>query len=864
MFIKNLFRYLTYQVFTPGTVLKEKYESFKTLLAADRAAHDRLAALEEIYYNRRRVDFEAIVCHYEHFAASVSVMVDELLAMCPSRYWSLKDYFKKFDFYVRFMLAPPEFNFSPPFVMDMAGASLLDTGAVGKKAAVLHGLSRECHLPAPGGFVITTNAFHYFMEANDLKPFINEKLGGLNIYDSRSLDHTSREIEEAILASPLPREVETEIDALIHPMINRWKRSEKGGTLRLAMRSSGVLEDGPTSFAGQYLSLMNLDARDLFQGYKRVIASKYSSRALSYRISCGIPDHDTAMAVLVLEMIEAEAAGVMYTRDINRTPETRDLLIHSAWGLGGLVVDGRVSPDVIRVDQNGREMDIKIGSKKKRLVMNPDQGTRTVDTTDIQRIGLSLEEADILTLARWGRDLEIHFSGPQDIEWCKDKTGKLFILQSRPLKRPATTAPAALSPEPVVKEKPVCAGARTICRGAASGPVFVLKNMNQLEKIPDNAIVAAPFGLPQYVTAIHKMAGIILEAGSTAGHFASVAREFGIPATVGPEYGFDELEAGRIVTLDAGSGRVYDGKIEFPSSADRTANDFFSQSPFMRKLQYAISFCAELRLTDPASDRFVPEQCRSLHDVVRFAHETALKEMFFTGQRKGSRKKGARQLVSGLPMLFYLLDVGAGSETGLQEGLETQKILHRDHLASAPLIALFKGLSHPGICWDEASHFDWEAYDKIVMDGGIISADSPQFGSYAVVSKTYMNVNLRFGYHFVILDSMCSPSAQDNYILFRFSGGGGNDEGRWLRADFIGAVLERLGFMTKITADLIDARLMAADEKRTLETLDLTGRLLGATKLMDMYLKDHIDVEQKVEEFMAGRYDFRTITENGD
>lgn len=277
----------------------------------------------------------------------------------------------------------------------------------------------------------------------------------------------------------------------------------------------------------------------------------------------------------------------------------------------------------------------------------------------------------------------------------------------------------------------------------------------------------------------------------------------------------------------------------------------------MDTLGFAMGFCADLKLTDPKSSEFAPDHCRSLHDIVRFAHETAMQEMFFMGNRKAGRKKGARQLISGLPMLFYVLDVGGAADRGLTDS--GTEVLDLDHLASIPLKTLFKGLSHPDICWDEATHFDWDAYDKIVMAGGIISADAPQFGSYAVVSKTYMNVNLRFGYHFVILDSICSRSPKKNYILFRFSGGGGNDQGRWLRAAFIGTVLERLGYITQITGDLIDARIMETDEKTTRLTLELTGRLLGATKLMDMYLKNKRDLAERVEAFMQGRYDFRSF-----
>jgi pyruvate,water dikinase len=269
-----------------------------------------------------------------------------------------------------------------------------------------------------------------------------------------------------------------------------------------------------------------------------------------------------------------------------------------------------------------------------------------------------------------------------------------------------------------------------------------------------------------------------------------------------------------------------------------------------------MDFSAKLKLTDPQSRDFAPQGCRSLHDIIRFAHETAVKEMFLQGQRKGGRKKGARKLILPIPMLFYLLDVGRGvvPPNGKTSTLTPDKI------TSPPMTAVLKGLMDPGIHWSQASHFDWEAHDRIIMSGGIIPADSPRFGSYAVVSRRYVNINFRFGYHFVILDTFCTPAALDNYILFRFSGGGGDHTGRVLRAAFIESVLARLGFMVTVRSDLVDAEYRQGSIETMVARLESIGRLLGATKLMDMYIKNTGDVELMVDDFMAGRYDFRHHT----
>jgi pyruvate,water dikinase len=862
MLIKNFFRYWTFQVFSPGTILREKYESFMTLLKYDKAAHEFMATLEDIYYTPKKTDFQAVVKTYDQFAAAVSQMVEELLKMNPSSYWSLKAYFKKFDFYIRFMLAPPEFDFSPPFTIAFDKISSFSDAFAGKKAFTLSRLNQELHLSAPNGFVITTNAFHFFLEANNLKEPINEKLADLDISNPVSLDHTAHKIEQLILNANIPEDIETAITNAINSL-----EKGRGPHFRVALRSSAVKEDGKASFAGQYQTLLNIKKNNLLIGYKQVIASKYTAHALFYRISHGILDNETPMAVLVLEMIDSKTSGVMYTQDIEN-PLSNNLLIHSVWGQGGLLMEGEVSPDVIRVSKKDPDniFSTKIATKRKRLILKPDIQTQTIDTNEQQQKILSLGHSTALTLARWGISLETHFNEPQDIEWCQDKSGKLFILQSRPLnlKPGKISPPEKQAPPPGTKiaNKIICSGGESVCQGAGTGPVYILEQLSQIPHIPEGSVLVVRHALPQFVMAIDKMAGIIIGSGSRASHFSSIAREFGVPAIVNLKNGFPDLVQGNWVTVDAFRGIVYQGRVKSLLEKVTPKEIFFCDSSFMVKLRYVINFCAKLKLTNPTAESFVPESCRSLHDIIRFTHETAMKEMFLMGNRKGSRKKGAKRLISDIPMLFYLLDVGSGiKDVPKTKDQRDANFLTPENIASIPMKALFKGLSNPKICWSETTHFDWEEYDRIVMAGGIISADSPMFGSYAVLSKEYLNVNFRFGYHFVIIDTICSSSKEDNYILFRFSGGGGTPLGRSLRANFIKEILTRLGFMVEIKSDLVDGKFNHGSLKTTKKTLDLLGRLLGATKLMDMYLKENMEVKISIDEFMNGRYDFRSAVD---
>ena len=133
------------------------------------------------------------------------------------------------------------------------------------------------------------------------------------------------------------------------------------------------------------------------------------------------------------------------------------------------------------------------------------------------------------------------------------------------------------------------------------------------------------------------------------------------------------------------------------------------------------------------------------------------------------------------------------------------------------------------------------------------------FSSHAVISNDYMNLNFRFGYHFVIVDALCGNNRSQNTILFRFSGGGADLSQRMLRADFLNKILIRLGFEVTVKSDLVDGQFKGADLETSLQRLDMLGRLLGASRLMDMYLKDASMIDGFVDDFMQGRYHFASV-----
>ena len=170
---------------------------------------------------------------------------------------------------------------------------------------------------------------------------------------------------------------------------------------RFAVRSSAVAEDSQTSFAGQYLTVLNVAAGNILEAYKKVIASKYSPRAIFYRVNYGLSDAETPMAVLALQMIDAKTSGIIYTQDLDH-PESAYLTIHSIWGLGELLVSGETAADILTVTKEEKSKIVakKVGIKSQQMVYSQENKTDLIPLEDDEKEKISLDDATARRVAR--------------------------------------------------------------------------------------------------------------------------------------------------------------------------------------------------------------------------------------------------------------------------------------------------------------------------------------------------------------------------------------------------------------------------------------------------------------------------------
>jgi len=287
----------------------------------------------------------------------------------------------------------------------------------------------QAGFPVPDGFHITTTAYRQFVTTNGLQTKILTALKAVDITLPSSLETTSATISKLFAEIPIPTDIASSITETYTALENRQS---------VAVRSSATAEDLPeASFAGQQDTYLNIHGEeDLLEAVKKCWSSLWTARAIAYRIKNNIDQNTIALAVVVQEMVDAEAAGILFTANpINGHRD--EMVINAAWGLGEAIVGGLVSPDTIVADKvTGKVKSYEV-AEKTVITVRIEKGTNEEPLNDSRRSSKVLNEAQVIELVNISRKIESYYGSPQDIEWCHTD-GRFFIVQSRPI----TTLPA--------------------------------------------------------------------------------------------------------------------------------------------------------------------------------------------------------------------------------------------------------------------------------------------------------------------------------------------------------------------------------------------------------------------------------------
>ncbi|HLE97843.1 MAG TPA: PEP/pyruvate-binding domain-containing protein, partial [Candidatus Thermoplasmatota archaeon] len=420
---------------------------------------------------------------------------------------------------------------------------------VGGKAANL-GEMLSFSIPVPPGFCVTTLAFQRFLDEAGLAKEIFGTLAQLNVDDNKALHEASDRIRKSIVATKVPKSLRDDVTKSYKDLV----KGERDGLV--AVRSSATAEDLPeASFAGQQDTYLNVDGEeDVLQHVVRCFASLYTPRAIFYRSKHDFSHEKVAIAVVVQKMVDADKAGVMFTKHPTRGDET--VIVEAAWGLGEGVVSGNVSPDTYELTGDGKPTRIRVARKETRYVRLPHGGTGAEPVPRELLEKRVLSDAELKQLAGLGRTIESHYGTPQDVEWAFGKDLNLYVLQTRPITTIKKSGPATSAAGPQGTVLVTGLGASP---GIASGKVAVLAGAEELDKCKQGDVLVTQMTTPDMVPAMRRAVAIVTDEGGMTCHAAIVARELGVPCVVGTKQATRTLRDGLVVTIDGDKGSVTEG-----------------------------------------------------------------------------------------------------------------------------------------------------------------------------------------------------------------------------------------------------------------------------------------------------------------
>ena len=324
----------------------------------------------------------------------------------------------------------------PPSILPLASA-LASLPLAGGKGANLARLA-QAGPPVPGGFTITTQAYRAFVAANGLTERIAVVLASGSLETPEACEDASARIRDLFRQGSVPADLAAQIvDAYANL-----------GRPAVAVRSSATAEDLPEmSFAGQQDTYLNVIGDEpLLIAVVNCWSSLWTARAISYRERNGVAHVDVALAVVVQQMVESEASGVLFTAN-PLTGLRAETVIDATVGLGEALVSGQVEPDHFVVDMStGHIISRTLGAKALSVRSRPGGGT--VTTPEHPTATPALTDAQIQALAALGQQVSaLYDDTPQDIEWAL-ANDTLYLLQARPITS-LFPVPAGLSADPL-------------------------------------------------------------------------------------------------------------------------------------------------------------------------------------------------------------------------------------------------------------------------------------------------------------------------------------------------------------------------------------------------------------------------------
>ncbi|NRD73775.1 phosphoenolpyruvate synthase [Shewanella sp. VB17] len=422
----------------------------------------------------------------------------------------------------------------------------------------------------PGGYATTSYAFNEFLEQSGLNQKIYDILDVLDVDDVNALATAGAQIRQWVIDTPF----HSTFEQAVHDAYNKLSSETKDASF--AVRSSATAEDMPdASFAGQQETFLNVKGYDaVLIAIKHVFASLFNDRAISYRVHQGYDHKGVALSAGIQRMVRSDtaASGVMFTMD-TESGNNDVVFITSSFGLGEMVVQGAVNPDEFYVHKpslvSGHKAVVRrnIGSKLIQMVYSDDlEHGKQVKIEDIaadKRREFSINDAEVMELAKQAMVIEKHYGRAMDIEWAKDgNDGKLYIVQARPETVRSREDVQLIERYHLHTKSDVISEGRAIGHKIGSGVAKVLSSIADMDQIEDGDVLVTDMTDPDWEPIMKRASAIVTNRGGRTCHAAIIARELGVPAVVGCGDVTEHIKTGQQVTVscaEGDTGFIYDG-----------------------------------------------------------------------------------------------------------------------------------------------------------------------------------------------------------------------------------------------------------------------------------------------------------------
>ncbi len=813
------------EVFTADlSYLQSKFNNFLHLLESNHHALKVMSDMEEKSLGEYVFDINYIRTSLDEIRDNISSIIDNLVILGGDKYDKLFERYMRIDDEIASLLSNKRTIAEDELTIPLEKLNQAMVHRVGSKNAQLGEINSLPGVTIPNGFAITVWAYKRFIDSNDLQNRINKRISSVDIKDFSQLVTISDEIQEIVYSSVVPDDVRSAI-------LKSYKKLNQVNISGLvSVRSSALGEDTGLSFAGQYATFLGVKEDDVLNKYKRVIASKFTPKAIFYFLSHSLEESELAMGVGCVEMIFARSSGVIYTRNPVR-PKEDYMIVNSIFGLGKLLVDGEINPDIFIVKRNDTSEIENIPSRKEcRLVLQKDGEIVKEKLPPELMDELSLRETEIIGLVTIANKIEKHYGFPLDIEWAINNSGKVVVMQVRPLKIIES------APEPTVQQMrgltKINEGATTVCPGAEAGKICHISSPDHLGKIPEGSVLVAPRPFPGLITAMDSAAALVTKFGGIASHMATIAREYRLPTISGVE-DISILKEGMMVTVDATHGIIYEGANSDFIEARMLEREILDESSVLNALNSILKKISPLNLLHPSSPEFMIENCKTLHDITRFAHQKAMEEMFKGFYNIHSDTKAYLQLKTEIPLevdIIYL-----DREVMLSKGMNW---VDENNIGSLPMESFWNGVRLEG--WPSGPKPDVNKRLKSISSNTRSDDSNQDFSmrSFAILTKEFMILSLKMGYHFSTIEAMCTNEPSKNYVKMLFKDGGANLDRRSRRIRLMMDILSLIGFENTGHADFMESRITYESHEQIINHLKILGRLSMLTKQLDMALSN--------------------------